>query len=266
MLGHSFLKRARRRLLRSIDPAQWLDDWHAEFVSSDAGEYEISKVASFIDRNRAAVDVGSLDGVYARHFVDNARKVYVFEANPICAEFLRKALPREVVIENVALSNGAGSVTLRVPKHNGRAVNALGTIESSNDLDFAQVKRFQVPTKSLDEFDLQDVGFMKIDVEGHEEAVVAGAEKLLDRWRPALMIEIEERHNSGGVARITEHLEGMGYEGRFFDTSVPECPLRRISEFSLELHQQAAQIAQFGQSPRRRIPYVNNFIYTQRMS
>ena len=38
--------------------------------------------------------------------------------------------------------------------------------------------RSVVPKKRLDDFDLPPVGFIKIDVEGHEESVLHGAEGL----------------------------------------------------------------------------------------
>jgi FkbM family methyltransferase len=39
------------------------------------------------------------------------------------------------------------------------------------------------------------VGFIKIDVEGHELAVINGATTLLTTQRPLLLIEIEARHH-----------------------------------------------------------------------
>jgi len=56
------------------------------------------------------------------------------------------------------------------------------------------------------------VGFIKIDVEGYEEFVIRGAMALLQRDRPNLMIEIEERHNGGGYNRIGNLLGSLGYE------------------------------------------------------
>jgi hypothetical protein len=41
----------------------------------------------------------------------------------------------------------------------------------------------------LDEFDLQDVDFIKIDTEGHELFVLKGARDTLERCKPCVMVE-----------------------------------------------------------------------------
>jgi hypothetical protein len=90
------------------------------------------------------------------------------------------------------------------------------------------------------------VGFVKIDVEGHEEAVLDGAQCLEKRSRPVYMIEIEERHNPGSVSRMARRFASRDYDVMFFDG----CSMRGIAEFDLQRDQSIG-------SSR----YINNFFF-----
>ena len=76
---------------------------------------------------------------------------------------------------------------------------------------------FRSEIRTLDSFGFASVGLIKIDAEGHEEAVLKGAADTLSRWRPSLIVEIEERHNPGGLARIRALFGGMGYVAAALD-------------------------------------------------
>ena len=68
------------------------------------------------------------------------------------------------------------------------------TIAESNSAAWESgrtVKTVVAPMRTLDSFQLTQVGFIKIDVEGHEEAVLRGGLATLKREMPNLMIEIE---------------------------------------------------------------------------
>jgi hypothetical protein len=60
---------------------------------------------------------------------------------------------------------------------------------------------------SLDDACLTEVAAIKIDVEG--------AWMTLQRWRPILSIEIEERHRLGSTRSVPEMLNELSYEGWF---------------------------------------------------
>ncbi|WP_246642623.1 FkbM family methyltransferase [Rhizobium croatiense] len=55
------------------------------------------------------------------------------------------------------------------------------------------------------------VGFIKIDVEGHELKVLKGAEAILSRDHPNLLIEAEDRHRPNAVASVIDYLTPFGY-------------------------------------------------------
>jgi hypothetical protein len=113
-----------------------------------------------------------------------------------------------------------------------------------------------VPVTTLDAlFAAQNraLHFLKIDVEGHELAVLQGAEQTLKLHRPALLLECEARHRSDSDVRpVFDLLGSFGYQGSFFGNG----QRRPLTEFNPQQHQ---HIPQGGKSVPRK--YVNNFAF-----
>ncbi|MGH7153703.1 MAG: FkbM family methyltransferase [Acetobacteraceae bacterium] len=121
---------------------------------------------------------------------------------------------------------------MRIPLYRGRRATGLATIEIGNTLAGLPVIETWVQTAALDGFGLLPQ-FIKIDVEGHELAVLRGAAETLERNHPAILVEAEERHRPGAVASVADFLRHLGYHGRF--------PWRRewlpIEQFEPTVHQ-----------------------------
>ncbi|MBK9757265.1 MAG: FkbM family methyltransferase [Nannocystis sp.] len=79
-------------------------------------------------------------------------------------------------VESCALSDRPGHTSMRVPFGSyGEVKFGRSTIEASNPLshdNVAHIQQIQVELRTLDQYDLRGVGFIKIDVEGHEMAVL----------------------------------------------------------------------------------------------
>ncbi|HEY0282311.1 MAG TPA: FkbM family methyltransferase [Rhizomicrobium sp.] len=183
-------------------------------------EPELWLVPKLVNRAGLAVDVGANEGYWSLQLVRYAKHVHAFEPNPICLAQLRRVLPRRVALHEVALSDSSGTKSLRFDPNN----TGIGTIESGNPLDnnvgIKQIETRDVSTTCLDDFQLNGVELIKIDVEGHEEAVLRGAAATLERNRPTVICEIEERHNPGGLKRIRESFERRNYRAYAIDGDV----------------------------------------------
>jgi FkbM family methyltransferase len=180
------------------------------------GAHEIRLVRHLLVAGSLAIDVGSSIGFYSYEMAKYASKVVAFEANPQVAAFARSVAPRRVEVLNLALSSSDGEMTLRVPI-GGRTdtIDDLATIEQSNRLPSYAVRTEKVATKRLDDFNFSDCGFIKIDVEGHEEAVLDGATRLIETQRPALLIELDDRFNPGIVTRVLSRLSDLAYTAHY---------------------------------------------------
>ena len=222
----------------------------------DTGEKEQDLLPWLCCRSKLSIDVGAAHGTYVAHIMLYSSRVIAFEPRKDAAEALRSRFKNInlVSVEHVALSDSAGSVQMCVPA--GRPM--LSTIEPNNQLEGAPPSTIvTVARRRLDDYSFSSVGFIKIDVEGHEQAVLAGGRATLERERPVVLIEVEERHKTGSVLTIASFFGKIDYEGFF----LLDNRLRSIREFDLARHQDRSNL----DSVSRRVGvYVNNFIYIPR--
>lgn len=187
--------------------------WLARQVIKGHHEPEIALIPQLADQGRVAFDIGAHFGMWTYAMLPHFREVHAFEPIPRLAKVLRSGAGHRAHVHEVALSDHAGTTALRVP----RAGLGRSTVEPRNDLggmsDPTQpVDVFDVRTMRLDDMALPDPAFIKIDVEGHELAVVEGGKDLIARARPTLLIELIDRQNPGYEAAIIARLEGMGFD------------------------------------------------------
>ncbi|MFV0294874.1 MAG: FkbM family methyltransferase [Hyphomicrobiaceae bacterium] len=151
-------------------------------------------------------DVGANVGVFSLASAARGAKVLSIEADPFLAGLLRRSLEINarmgldvrVLCAAIAHSNGIGE--LMIAKR-GRASNALKAAKGSDQMGGVR-QEVTVPLLTMDV--LMDGSFapdfVKIDVEGAEIMVLAGAEKLLRDIRPVIYIEVSQRNAEEATA------------------------------------------------------------------
>jgi FkbM family methyltransferase len=177
------------------------------------GEREIRLLRYLVDPRRAAIDIGAAEGVYAFHLRRLAKRCIAFEPNPSSVSELKRTLSG-VEVHQAAVSAVEGYAILRVPIVNGIRYTGWATIEPKNrltELPSHTVQEIRVRTVCPDQMELGDVGFVKIDVEGHELDCLIGLSELLKRCRPNLLIEVGAAHRGGSLAELRRRLDPLGY-------------------------------------------------------
>jgi len=246
-----------KKAILMLSPPLWLSAraWLRTIAGQD--EAEVGMLRFLVPHDRCAIDVGANIGIYTHKLLEITPQVVAIEPNPIYVEKLTRFFGSSIRLVSAALSDSEGTAELVVPTtHDGNDAG-LGTIEKDNSLAAYDCMRVHVPMHRLDSLSIDNVGFMKIDVEGHEESVVIGAEQTIRRCRPALLIEAENRHRDGAVEKITRRLESLGYNGFFLDDGV----LKSISRFDPQKHQSERAIVELAQGKSPSVPYKNNFIF-----
>ena len=132
---------------------------------------------NFVRPDKNCIDIGAHIGWYTIDFAERAKHVYSFECSPksfnyLCANIALNKCDYKVSKYNCALGNkdGIAQYYIRDPLDGGG--NGISQFEYDviNNVPF-----IEVPVKKLDSFNLTNINFIKIDVEGHEKEVLQGA-------------------------------------------------------------------------------------------
>jgi FkbM family methyltransferase len=224
------------------------------------GDPELDLVDALAGRGMTVADIGASAGDFTArfaHLVGRTGWVHAFEPHPVHRPRLRRmaAARPQIVLHTMALSDHAGAAELHVPVIRSRPRYGLATLRP---VEGDQAEAVLVEVRTLDEVlgDVPRLDLVKCDVEGHEAAVLSGAERTIARLRPILMIEIEQRHlEHGDVPDVLARVAGWGYEAQAL---FPD-GLRPIEAFDVERDQLAHLRPGLDSMPP---DYVNTFLFT----
>ena len=171
-------------------------------------EPEMRGIIERCDPTGTAIDVGTWYGPWTYWLSKRVRDVQSFEPNPKVAAVLRRGIASNVTVHECAVSDVEGTAELVLQD---LSVGSEGTATIVPGVEGAG--SHSVRTKRIDDMGFTDVRFIKIDVEGHELAVLNGAWETIERDYPVLFVELEERMSdiSGTIAMMADR----GYEARF---------------------------------------------------
>lgn len=202
-------------------------------------------------------DIGANYGFYSILVEDllGAENVYSFE--PLRQMYLElKRRRNSSRIFNFAMSDIEEMAIIKIPFINGKRFDTRATLE--NDIvetDETGYEKTEILTTTIDRFiakhGLTSLGFLKIDVEGHERHVIEGGIQSIKAFRPIMMIEIEQRHHRIPNADIFASIESMGFRGYYLNAL--EFKLCPVAHFLSERDQQFQK--------HKTLAYINNFLF-----
>src|SRR5262249_24965628 len=153
----------REKLAMLVPPSLFYPRCISEQARS--GEPELAVLAKLLPGGGTAVDVGANQGFFSYALSDIVARVISFEPNPDYAFFARWMLRGRAEVHQLALSDASGRGTLYVPiSDEGIILHLAGNLGWMHS-QFRNVQTFDVEIRTLDEFGLTDVRFIKADVE-----------------------------------------------------------------------------------------------------
>jgi len=145
----------------------------------------------FSNRNKIALDIGANIGTHTVYLSEYFKEVHGFEPQRKVFDLLKSNIKinncHNVKLHNFGL--GVKNEIVQMQKFDENSdYNQGGVGIDLNEND--EPKGEEIYVKVLDELNLKDVGFIKLDVEGYEYFVLKGGERTISISRPIVIIEI----------------------------------------------------------------------------
>jgi FkbM family methyltransferase len=187
-----------------------------QYFAHTGGEPEKSLIEwgrRFLTPDGVFVDIGAHIGTYALSYASEVRETHAFEAQRdtfyrLCGGIALRGNDT-VYAHNIALSD------TNFEQRDLRVLTSDGGLSSICDLPTNQhpFRIEKVMLATLDSYGLDDVCLVKIDVEGHELAVLKGAAETLERskWPPLLVEVWTEEWFAEQREALSQYLTEIGY-------------------------------------------------------
>lgn len=218
----------------------------------------IAYLNAAIKEGQTVLDIGAHKAGYLYFMIKKVGitgRVFAFEPQSILYNYLntlKKMLHwNNVTIEHLALSNNTGEATIYIPSNKKSKSSSPGAtiVEKIHHTEISTSE--SVHTDTIDHYCQQhqiEPNFIKIDVEGNELKTLKGGMDTLKKYKPKILIEIEERHvGKETVLETFRFLEALNYQGQIIH-GFKKFPL---SDFDFDKHQNIHD----------KKNYCNNFIF-----
>lgn len=160
--------------------------------------------AENLHRGTVAIDVGAYVGIWSNELVKYYDKVIAIEPNPPAFNKLVERSKENIDCIEAGVGERCTRGRMLNPKKRGTPTSMMVENDANGDIKVISLDSLQLQGK---------VGFIKIDVEGSEDKVLLGAEDIIGRYHPVIVVELcEERFGKKHVDEVKHILDGWGYK------------------------------------------------------
>lgn len=179
----------------------------------------------FLKKDKVFVDIGAHMGTYSINLSSHCREVHAFEAqvdtySNLCGGIKINDISN-IVTHHTALGNkddDGKMMTLTQVSPDGGGSTMMGNEGVDQDIlsSIGQdaISTYKVKVTTLDSYNLNDIGFMKLDVEGWELNVIQGASETLARNNyPPFIFEVwPDKWYEEKKTKLISYIERLGYK------------------------------------------------------
>lgn len=148
-------------------------------------QWRVRDFAVSICKNKnLALDIGANVGLWSSDLVKEFKQVIAFEpVNEFIECYKKNVLSSNYTMHNIALGRVESVINMNIVEGN----------TGHSHIDTNSLGKGTIPLKTLDSFNLIGVDMIKIDVEGFEEEILAGAIETIKNNKPVIVVE-QQKH------------------------------------------------------------------------
>lgn len=172
------------------------------------GEYDSNALNSIADiltviQPQVSLDVGANIGNHAMVIAKYSKQLIAFEPIKFVYEVLQKNIKnnqlKQVVAVNLGLSDVVANRQISIPLNNNLGSSSIENITSDGDLLAIETVVGDVYIQSLK---LNNIDFIKMDIEGHEANALLGLTELIRTQQPLILMEYNSQHTRDNFKRL----------------------------------------------------------------
>jgi FkbM family methyltransferase len=186
---------------------------------------EIYMLDNLIKEGNTCIDIGANVGYYSIPMAElsgKSGKVYAIEPIPMFRKILVTNLKRYGLSERVEIIPYAlgdkdnETLTMGTPSVDGLVHFGYTKVLSDNDKGIKSTYTVKMFTPETIFKDLEQLHFIKCDVEGYESHVIPHFKNIIRKFKPVLQIEICPEENRKTIFHL---LENVGYKIFYYDSN-----------------------------------------------
>ena len=188
--------------------SKWVEDRR----SLDISRPYLSGFKQYLTKKTVVVDVGAMIGDHTVVYAEWCKQVHAFEPNKKSFECLQYNMrySGNVACYSVALSDKNHMASFHECENQGAS-----SIEESTE--------GETRCETLDSFEFEDIGFIKIDAEGFESRILLGAAESIESTYPVMLIEVNDHaltRSGSSRKELLEIIESLGYSHEITDRRI----------------------------------------------
>ena len=169
-------------------------------------KYLISWVKTLCSKDKNMLDIGAHSGTYSISLAEHCKHIYAFEPQKMTYYSLCGSVALSNITNVTCINYGLGSQE-QVGVKTLNIISNDGGGSSLHNNNYNILKTEEIEIKTLDSFNIDNIGFIKIDVEDNELQVLEFAQNTLKNSNyPKILFEMNNYN-----ANLINFLKGLKY-------------------------------------------------------